>query len=323
MKITNNSDISLALAVWLLFDEYDYVNESNYISATKLMKPLRHLVLPHRIPAGEQRVPDVEDYMATTLGHALHDSIEKSWVKGYAKSLELLGYPASVIERVQINPENPKADTIAVWLEQRSKRQITINGVTYTIGGKFDFVAEGIVQDFKSTTAYTWLYGGRDDEHRLQGSIYKWLNPDKITEDFIRINYIFTDWQKFQAKSNPKYPQQRVAAKDIALLSVKETEDWIRWKLSQVQKYWNAPEAQIPECSDEELWRSDPKYKYYSDPTKVAGKSTKNFETLAEANAHLAEKVKGIVITVPGEVKRCGYCDAFDACTQKNRYIQS
>ena len=31
MKITNNSNISLSLAVWLLHDEYDYVNETNYI----------------------------------------------------------------------------------------------------------------------------------------------------------------------------------------------------------------------------------------------------------------------------------------------------
>jgi hypothetical protein len=104
-------------------------------------------------------------------------------------------------------------------------------------------------------------------------------------------------------------------------MSIQETEAWVRWKLTQVMKYMDAPQEQIPECTDEELWRSDPQYKYYSDPTKTSGRSTRNFETLAEANQFRAEKGKGVVITVPGEVKRCSYCDAYDACSQKNRYI--
>ena len=98
MKITNNSNISLSLAVWLLHDEYDYVNEPNYISVTTLMKPLRHIILPRRIPR-ELVETDVSDFIARALGHSLHDSIEKSWVKGYKRSLALLGYPEKVIER--------------------------------------------------------------------------------------------------------------------------------------------------------------------------------------------------------------------------------
>jgi hypothetical protein len=322
-QITNNSDISLALAVWLLHDEYDYQNEENYISATGLMKPLRHIVLPGRIPAAQRRTPDVEEYIATTLGHALHDSIEKAWTKGYARSLKMLGYPDSVIEHVRINPETVEDGIIPIYLEQRAKKQIVVNGVRYTVGGKYDMVMEGIVMDNKSTSAYTWVYGGKDDDYRLQGSLYRWLNPEKITEDFIRINFIFTDWSSMDAKSNPKYPQKRVQHKDIPLLSIEETEAWVRWKLGLIQKYSNVPEAQLPECTEEELWRSAPKFKYYSDVTKTGGKSTKNFDTLADANKHLAEKVKGIVITVPGEVKRCAYCAGYDACSQKNRYIQS
>jgi hypothetical protein len=321
MKITNNSDISLALAVWLLHDEYDYQNDENYISATRLMRPIRHLVLPHRIPPAKRPAPDVEEYIASALGKSLHDSIEKAWVKGADRSLKLLGYPEDVIQHVRINPETVDAGTIPIYLERRAKREIKVTGRVYVVGGKFDMVMEGIVMDNKSTTVWTWVYGGKDDDYRLQGSIYKWLNPDKITEDFIRINFIFTDWSAADARNNPKYPQKRVAHKDIPLLSVEETEAWIRWKLEQVQKYMDAPESQIPECTDEELWRSAPKYKYYSDPTKTAGKSTKNFDTLAEANAFRAEKAKGIVITVPGEVKRCSYCEGFEACTQKNRYL--
>lgn len=324
--VTNKGDIPLGLAVWLLHDEYDYIDEPNYISVTGLMKPLRHIILPARVPK-ELQQSDVEDYISRALGHSLHDSIEKAWLRGHRRSLQLLGYPEKVIDRVLINPtaeelaavENP----VPVYLEQRAFRTIVINGVTYTIGGKFDMVAEGIVHDNKSTTAYTWLYGTKDDDYKLQGSLYRWLNPDKITEDFIRINFIFTDWQKMSAKQNPNYPQKRCLYKDIPLMSMEETEEWIRWKLSQVIKFKDTPENQLPECTDEELWRSAPQYKYYSDPSKTSGRSTKNFDSPTEARAFMAEKGgKGVVIAVPGEVKRCSYCNAFPICTQKDRYFQ-
>ena len=259
------------------------------------------------------------------MGHSLHDSIEKAWVKGFRRCLALLGYPETVIDRVRINPTPEELaatpNIIPIYLEQRAKKTVTVNGKTWTVGGKFDMVAEGIVHDNKSTSAYTWVYGGRDEEHQQQGSLYRWLNPDKITEDFIRINYIFTDWQKAQAKQNPNYPQKRVESKDIVLLSEAEVQRWVEWKLQLVMKYWDAPERDIPNCTDEELWMSDPKFKYYADAAKTSGRSTKNFDSLLEANAFKAEKGnKGIIITVPGEPKRCDYCDAFPLCTQKDKY---
>lgn len=325
MQVSNITDISLPLAVWLLHDEYDYIDKPNYISATSLMKPVRHLVLPSRIPASQRLIPDVQDYIASSLGSSLHAAIERAWELSKDRGLKLLGYPDDVIKRVLINPTDAQvaavADAIPVYMEQRAFKEVTINGVTYTVGGKFDLVTAGIVQDVKSTSAFTWLYGGKDDDYKLQGSIYKWLNPDKITEDFIRINFIFTDWKKMDAKSNPKYPQSRVAHKDIPLMSIEETDQWVRAKLAQIIKHQSTPEHLLPECTTEELWQSDPVHKYWSDPTKTSGRCNKKFDTLVEANQYLASKGKGIVVTVPGEPKRCGYCAGAEACTQKNKYF--
>lgn len=322
MRVTNLKEMPLALAVWALHDNYDYQTEENYISATSLMKPLKQLILPKRMEPGLRPLPDVEDFIARASGHAYHDSIEKAWKSSYAKSLRLLGYTDAVINRIKINPEPSEleADSIPIYLEQRAKRKLG----KYVIGGKFDMVAEGIVQDYKSTSAFVWVKGSRDDEHALQGSIYRWLNPDKITEDFIRINYIFTDWQKFQARSNPNYPSSRVMCKDVPLLSLEQTENWIKHKLDMYEKYFDAPENEIPDCTDAELWRSDPQYKYYANPEKTDGRSTKNFDTLVDARAFMSSKGGiGIVKTVPGEPKRCGYCDAFEVCQQKDRYFQT
>lgn len=324
--ITNNTGVSLAMAVWAVNDDYDYSKIENYISATSLMKPLRQVVLRARIDWSQQEPEDVTDHLARALGSSIHDSIEKAWVQNFAINLAKLGYPKSVIDRVYVNPAPETIlppDAIPVYVEQRAMRQLTVLGKVWNIGGKFDMVSEGIVQDFKTTSAYTWVYGGRDDEHQLQGSIYQWLNPDKITEDIIRINYLFTDWQKFQARQNPNYPQHRVEFKDIPLLGHAQTEAWLVDKLTKVMHYWNAQEKDIPYCSDEELWMSDPVHKYYAKPetAQAGGRCTKKFEDLSAARAHMASKGgAGIIITDRGEPKRCDYCDVFSQCTQKDTF---
>ena len=331
MRVTNNSNIGLPLAVWLLHDEYDYVNEPNYISVTGLMKPLRHIVIPPRLSNIEITAPDVSDYVARTLGHSIHDSIEKAWVKNPGHKLRKLGIPEEVIERLRVNPTDEeleeRPDIIPVYLEQRGLR--VFDG--YTIGGKYDMVAEGIVQDNKSTSVFAWLAGTRDTEYQLQMSLYRWIDADRpqqglkprITEDFCRVNFIFTDWTKMQSRSNPNYPK-RVEEKEIWLLSLDETEAFVRDKLAQIARYQNEPEHLLPECTPEELWMSQPRYKYFSDPSKAnvpGARSTKNFDDPAEAHRFQAEKGKGVVITVPGEPKRCDFCPAFEGCTQKDRYF--
>ncbi|QWY83512.1 hypothetical protein [Rhizobium phage RHph_X2_28B] len=323
MRITNNSGIELPMAVWLLHDEYDYDDTPNYISATRLLRPLKHIVMGARVP-NEVKEIDVSDFIARASGHAYHAAIEKAWLNGnHRRPMKILGYSDEIIDRVVVNPTDEELrsrnDIIPVYIEQRVKR--SLDG--FVIGGKFDMLCDGMLQDNKSTSAMTWVYGGRDEEHKLQGSLYRWLNPQKVTEDFLRINYIFTDWNKASARQNPNYPQKKLEKKDIKLMSLQETETWIRNKLRLIVKYKDAPESEIPECTDEELWRSEPVFKYYSDPSKTDGRATRRFDTMGEANAFMNEKGKGIVKTVPGEVKRCGYCDVFPICKQKDRYFGS
>src|SRR5690606_29932003 len=162
------SDISLEMAVWLLHDEYDYVDKDNYISATTLMKPIRHILLPPRIPEDKRIIPDVEDRIASTLGQTLHAGIEKAWKNGnHKRALKALGIPQQVIDRVLVNPtpEEIEAvkDPIIVWIEQRAFRDIK----GYTIGGKFDMVCDGRVTDTKTTSVWTWIHGDKDKDYQL------------------------------------------------------------------------------------------------------------------------------------------------------------
>lgn len=338
--ITNNLGIPLVLAVWLVNDEYDYIDVPNYISATSLLKPIRQIILPKRIPLEDRKPEDVEDFIARGLGHTIHDGVEQAWKKNYARNLRKLGYPQSVIDRVMINPTDAELDAaedpIPVYLEQRMFRRFG----KYIIGGKYDNITDGIVNDTKSTSAWSWALGGRNSDYQLQGSIYRWLDADgysdvnltpeskfrpRITEDYLRINYVFTDWQKAQARQNKGYPQKRVEQKEINLLPIPEIENFIGERLRLIEALKDAPESEIPECTQEELWQSDPKYKYFKDPAKAnqpGARSTRNFDDFIEARKFQAEKGGvGVIKTIPGEPKRCGFCPAFDVCSQKDKYF--
>lgn len=317
-RLTNITGISLPLAVWLATTEYDFSAAGRRaISATTFLKPVRQILLRERLSPETRITPDVSDFIASRLGHSIHDSIERSWLSNAKGALELLGLPASVTAKIEVNPPVRDPNKIQVWLEQRVEREF----MGYVISGKFDMVLDGELQDFKSTSVYTYIKGSKDDDYRAQGSLYRWLNPDRITRDHMNIQFIFTDWQRGLAKSNPDYPQSRVLEHRVELMSLAETEAWMRKKILDLEAAADLPEDQLPECSDKDLWRSDPVHKYFADPTKIDGRSTKNFDDLAEARRYQADKGgKGIIISVPGKAKACGYCPAFPICTQKDQY---
>lgn len=319
----NPSAVPLSLAVFLATDSYDHNSDPLTISATTLIKPLRQIILAARVPQ-QDAVIDLAQLVASRMGSAIHDAIERAWLGNHVRALQDLGYPDRVIERVRINPQPHElsADTIPVYLEQRADKRVG----RWTVTGKFDFVGEGRVEDFKTTSTYTAVNATNDDKYILQGSLYRWLNPTIITADEIAIQWIFTDWSKARAMADPKYPQQRTQQKLLPLKSVRETQAYVERKLASIEQYWDAPEDTIPECDDADLWRADPVFKYYKDPTKATtpgARSSKNFTDLAEARTHLATQGVGTLKEVPGQVTACRYCAAFAACTQKDALVAS
>lgn len=315
MNYTNNHNIPLPLAVFLATDHYDYV--PNVISATTLLKPLKQIVLGNRLTQEETFV-DVSDLVSSRMGSAIHTAIEQAWLDP-AKALAALGFSEKVINRIKINPDKPDPKDINVYMEKRSNKAIA----GMTVSGKFDFVAEGKVQDFKSTSTYTYMNQTNTDKYRLQGSIYRWLNPDIITSDTMSIHFIFTDWQKVESLKNKDYPPARVHSQSIDLLSVEATENWLRNKITQIKRYEHADEVEIPACTDEDLWRKPTVYKYYKDPNKT-DRSTKNFTTMSEAAAYMSDRGNvGMIKEVKGQVIACRYCPAFSICKQKDALIAS
>ena len=323
-RYTDINEVPLPLAVFLAHDTYDAQvdDRPNVISVTTLLKPTRQIVLATRVPESLATTP-LPDMIASRLGQAIHGGLEDAWVNGYQKAMATLGYPQKVIDRILVQkgsgaiPAGP--GSIPVYLEVRTERYID----GWVVTGQFDFVAEGKVYDFKTTSTFTYTNQVNDLKYPLQGSMYRWLNPKIVTQDRMSIVYIFMDWKAYQAKISPNYPKRRFLVQDYSLLSLTETESFIRRKLSEINTAMQKDQEDLPECTDEELWRDEPVFKYYKNPESRT-RSTKNFDTELEARERFhADGGVGIVVPVPGQAKACRYCAAFPICTQKDRLLAS
>ena len=332
-KFANSSGVGLSVAVWLAHDDYDYVVDPNYISVTTLMKPVKQIVLAKRLPdPATMPTPDVLQMYASRRGSAIHDSIERVWINNYDSSLKSLGIKKVIRDMIRINPtdeevlgyEEDGVEIIPVYMEQREQKEV--HG--FIVGGKYDLILEGYLEDYKTTSTYTYTHGTNDEKHKLQGSLYRWLNPKKVTQDIMKIQYLFTDWNRMESLRNPDYPAEAVLEKRHQLHSYAETNNYVNDKLIMIKQLDSKPENEMPDCTDEDLWREKDVFKYFADPAKVVNgvplkgtRATKNFTTKLEADAHRRTKGKGIVVTVKGKVKACIYCDVAVICQQKDVYL--
>lgn len=287
MKFTNKLSLPQYLVDWLSNDNYDYATTPNTLSATGLMKPLRANILTSR--HGTELEIDVSELIASRMGGAVHDSIERISTPGVSK-------------------------------EQRTSRVLTVDNVAYNITGKYDLLIEndGIhtIRDIKTTSVWAYIYGGKDEDYRTQLSIYRWLlSETKQINPVAYIDFFFTDWQSAKARSEDNYPQQRIlAGYKIDLLPIDVTEAMIIEKLVLLKQHQETSDDKLPPCTKEELWAEDDTYAVY----KIGGKrATRVCDTKDQAEQYQqANNIKGHIQHRPGKVKRCRYCSARLFCNQ-------
>lgn len=320
---TNRSNISLSMAVWLASDDYDLKYDPKVISVTDLLQPIRSLILTRRLK--EKQVMgsvDITELIPSRLGSAVHTAVEVAWLDNREKAMLKLGIPQKQIDRVRLNPDRPdktihEDPPIDIYIEQRSTMEIE----GFTLSGKFDVVDQGTLEDVKTTKTYSWIKGTNNDRYRYQGSMYRLLNQDIITDDHMNVQYLFTDWSPYQAQANKDYPQNRVMAKRLPLLSLADTEEFVRSQLKTIQRYQKLPQEELPACTPKELWQDPAKWAYYKDKTKLV-RATKLFDTPAEAaSRNAADGAKGVIIKRDAEPTFCKYCDARPICTQAEQFL--
>tara|TARA_B100000809_G_scaffold79033_1_gene76993 strand:+ start:2222 stop:3229 length:1008 start_codon:yes stop_codon:yes gene_type:complete len=325
-EYTNKNDVSLPLAVFLMYDKYKYDERPNVISATGLIKPLRQTILVKQNPT-EAKTVDISELVASRMGNAIHKGCETAWTDPdtIKKALKLFGMSAKGIDSLKVNPPFLKDDETAVYVEQRVEKEVPgvrdSSGAPFIISGQYDLVLDGTLNDFKSTSVWSYIYESNVDSYIKQGSIYKWLSPDKITSDYVNISYIFTDWSAVRAREKKDYPQFKAITRKYSLWSTEETENWIKNRVEQLINLWDTPQEGLPECTEEELWATETKYKHYKDSNSTRATNGGTHTSMDDALKFQAQKGGGIIKTIPGEVKHCRYCPIQPICTQSQKYI--
>lgn len=193
-QYTRSDDVPLSIAVFLATDHYDHNDDPFTLSTTTIIKTVRQIILGQRAKTDDVTV-DLMSMMASRVGTAIHSGIELAWSNKELrdKALKLLGYPDRVIDLVRVNPTaldlQMFPDLIPVYMEQRWEKKVG----KWTITGKVDFVGQGQLEDFKTASSYVVTSRVNDDKFMLQGSVYRWIKPDLITEPNLRIQFIITD----------------------------------------------------------------------------------------------------------------------------------
>ena len=286
MKYTNKFGFPEYVVEWLKFDEYDL--QKGAISATSLMKPPKMYVLEQMY--SDDIEIEVSDLVASRYGTAIHDSVEKVKLTNAIQEKRI----ATIIDGAKIV-------------------------------GKFDIMLKTEEEtyklvDVKSTSVWTYIYGSKDEDYVKQLSIYRLLgvrNGYPVEKD-AEIFMVFTDWSPSKAKREEEYPDTRVKIKKIKLWSIKETEEWIEERLRMFRETAAAPQKDMPDCNEEELWGDKTTYAVMKKGRKTAVRvlnSELEADTYIERNTEFNPKDL-YVEKRPAKVRRCNYCKVKEFCKQ-------
>ena len=289
MNFTNKNNWPNYIADWCVSDDYEYSDNPYQLSVTTLFKPIQAYWLSVR--HHDQLSMDISDLAASRRGSAIHDSIEKV-----------------------------KSDNCIK--EVRTNKEVVINSHTYTISGKFDILEQveddlWQLRDIKTTSVWSFIYDDKDEDYQKQLSMYRWLNSDKYKiKDVGFIDFFFMDWQSSKAKMEDNYPSHWLmpAGKKINLLSLEDTENYMKERITLFDKYRHVVDNKLPPCTPQELWA---KADSFAIMKKDARKATKLCNSKEEAEQYMSDKkIKGFIQFRPGKVKRCKYCAAASMCSQ-------
>lgn len=244
----NDSNMPLSVAVFLAAQTYDFKPNKRSLSATDFNRSIRQVILRNRmqiVETNDTEPKDIASLVKSKNGTAIHDAIEKIWLdpKLRGAGLRNLGYPEAVISRIVVNPEPSTIteDQIPVYMEIRKSIKIG----DWTVSGKFDFVAEGSLTDFKSTSTFTYTKKTNDEKYKVQGSIYKAIHKEIITKDHLTIVFWFTDWKEAMSKSDPKYPKSAILPYKIELMSEEETLAYMKAFIKKLEMHEDTPEPEF------------------------------------------------------------------------------
>lgn len=246
MKITNNQNLPDAIVKAVSSEKwYGGNNEDRDYSITGLLNTPRIHYLTKR--HYNDIVSDCSEMIWMLLGSAMHLVLE-----------------------------NANSDSQDHVVEKRFRYK-TSTGKIITGGIDTINIKERLIEDWKFTSVYTWIYRNRNGNGRLQDytkqlNMYRFLAEKAgISIDKLKINMIFRDWSKSKAKYEKDYPNH-VETLDIDVWGLDATEAFIEERVAEFELYKDTPDDELPICTPEERWQSQTTWAVRKLKNKTASK---------------------------------------------------
>lgn len=273
MKITNVCGLPQSLVNACDIEPH---SKNGEISVTELLRGTKQNILTRR--HWDELEDDVSNRCWSLFGTAVHKLLEE---------------------------KNPNAFT-----EERFSCKIG----NKTVVGHVDLydMERAEITDYKTTSVWKVKFADFSD-YRLQGLAYAYLlKKEGLEVKRCRFVAMLRDWSKGEASRIEEYPQSQVYEYvfDVTEKGLREIEIFINDKVLQIVDNENKPDDEVPECTGEERWEDQTKWKVKKEGRKTA---VKVCSTEAEALNYITDNFKGdkayYVEEVKGTSKRCeSYC---------------
>ena len=315
-KFTNKGNIPLPLAIFLAHDTYKRYD--NTISATSLIRPIKAIQGSKLVPANLRKVPDVMEQFHSRCGTAIHTAIEESIINYWDEGLKALGHHEAVGKYV-INPSEGEVlgeGKIAVYTETRGFKRVSED---LQVTGEFDFAMQNQVWDWKNVSTFAYGDPSRDEKYQLQGSIYRWIFPEIIRDSSLIIGQIFRDFSEGRVGTTG-YPETPIASREIPLLEIRETDEFVRSKLADIENTNKIEDIRnLPKCSEKDQGKEPSAFKVFA--KEGSTRATRVFKSSFEAESYVRNNCKNPTAywtEVEGRQINCKYCPANAICDQYN-----
>jgi hypothetical protein len=203
---------------------------------------------------------------------------------------------------------------------QEERLQTTVNDQVIT--GQVDYysASEKCIYDFKTTSVWSAIMGGRADEWAEKMNVYKRIlgdNGHKV--ESLKIVAFYRDWSEAASKRQANYPDSPVQVIDLDVWQDATTHNFIAARLAMLA----AAKKELPDCTAKDTWAKPEKWAVYKNSNKTA---TKVCDTAQDAQDYIRKqdtKHKWSIQHRPGEAVRCGrYCDVAEWCDQYQQSLE-
>ena len=280
MRYTNK--FNLPQAVVNVISRDTYIRGDNNYSVTELIESPRIVQLKRR--HWEELEEDIIDSVWSVFGSAVHNVME-----------------------------NHKSDDD--FVEQR----YYIERLGRKVGGMIDAHNDGIITDYKVTSAWSIVYGSRTEHWAQQLNLYAHcLRENGIEVKGLQIVAFLRDWDRNKAKADYTYPQVPLLVMPIELWNEAQAEAYLLNRLALHIANEEVSDEELHYCTSEECWEQPTKYAVMKDGAKRA---TRVFDNKIEAETLAESDLKLSVVTRCGKRTRCAeYCSLALHCNQWHEF---